>query len=78
MSKCPKHVLARLEEYKNRDDPCTFRHLRKELKKYISAQETGNRPTDIHNNTSPKSNTIEHHTTIKDIVHINQLLHSLT
>ena len=32
-SKFPKHVLARLEEYKNNDDPWTIRNLRKELKR---------------------------------------------
>ena len=55
-SKFPKHVLARLEEYKNNDDPWTIRNLRKELKRYISAQEIGNRLTGIHNDTSSKQN----------------------
>ena len=42
-SKLPKHVLARLEEYKNNDNDWTVQNLRKELKRYIAAQEIGNR-----------------------------------
>ena len=41
-SKFPKHILARLEEYKNSDDPWTVKRLRKELKRYITAQKIGN------------------------------------
>ena len=52
-------------------------NLRKELKKYISAQEIDNRLTNFHD-ISPNQMTIEHYTTIKDIIHVNQLLHSLT
>ena len=55
-SKFPKHVLARLEEYKNSDEPWTVKNLRKELKKYITAQEIGNKLTNLQNENSLKSN----------------------
>ena len=75
-----KRALARLEEYKNIDDlwtvgrnsKGTFQHR----KSAISAQEISDRLKVIHDDTSPM--TIEHQTTIKDIILVNQLLHSLT
>ena len=42
-SKLPRTILAKLEEYKNTDAPWTVTSLRKELKKYLSAEEVGDR-----------------------------------
>ena len=53
-SKFPKHVLARLEEYKNDDNPWSVGLFRKELKKYITAQEIGNRLTSLNSNNQSK------------------------
>ena len=44
-SKLPKSILAKLEEYKTTNDAWTVTNLRKELKKYISTQELGDRLT---------------------------------
>ena len=55
-SKLPKHVLARLEEYKNDDNPWSVGLFRKELKKYITAQEIGNRLTSLNSNNQSRIN----------------------
>ena len=55
-SKLPKHVLARLEEYKNDDNPWSVGLFRKELKKYTTAQEIGNRLTSLNSNNQSRIN----------------------
>ena len=47
-SKLPRTILAKLEEYKNTDAPWTVTSLRKELKKYISAEEVGDRLVNLY------------------------------
>ena len=42
-SKLPRTILAKLEEYKNLNDIWTVANLRKEMKKYLSTQELGDR-----------------------------------
>ena len=42
-SKLPTTTLAKLEEYKKTDDPWTVKRERIKLKRYIAAQETGDR-----------------------------------
>ena len=46
-SKFPKNVLARLEEYKNDNNPWSVALFRKEVKRYIAAQEIGNRMANL-------------------------------
>ena len=42
-SKLPKVVMVRLEEYKDDDTPWNLEKIRKGLKKYVTAQEAGER-----------------------------------
>ena len=42
-SKLPRSILAKLEEYKKSEDPWAVERLRIELKRYVAAQETGDR-----------------------------------
>ena len=49
-SKLPRSILAKLEEYKVADAIWTVASLRKELKKYISTQELGDRLTKLNRN----------------------------
>ena len=46
-SKLPRTILAKLEEYKNSNVIWTVANLRKELKKYLSTQELGDRFTKL-------------------------------
>ena len=46
-SKLPRTILAKLEEYKNSNDISTVANLRKELKRYLSTQELGDRLTKL-------------------------------
>ena len=46
-SKLPRTILAKLEEYKNSNDISTVVNLRKELKRYLSTQELGDRLTKL-------------------------------
>ena len=55
-TKLPRQVLSRLEEYKNNDDDWTVKNLRKELKKYIAAQEIGSRLTETSRENRNSSN----------------------
>ena len=49
-SKLPRSVITRLEEYKNDDDqPWQLETLRKDLRKFITAQEAGERQTNFNN-----------------------------
>ena len=45
-------ILAKLEEYKNLNIIWTVANLRKELKKYLSTQELGDRLTKLNRNKS--------------------------
>ena len=51
-SNVPKHLLARLKEWQNNDDPWTVICLRTEFKKIITAQEIHKRLKNLHNDTS--------------------------
>ena len=51
-SKLPRMILAKLEEYKNLNIIWTVANLRKELKKYLSTQELGDRLTKLNRNKS--------------------------
>ena len=46
-SKLPRTILAKLEEYKSSSDIWAVANLRKELKKYLSTQELGDRLTKL-------------------------------
>ena len=46
----PKTILTKLEEYKNSNVIWTMANLRKELKKYLSTQELGDRLTKLNRN----------------------------
>ena len=58
-TKLPRHVLARLEEYKNNDNDWTVKNLRKELKRYIAAQEMGSRLLTMQNEASRENRSQE-------------------
>ena len=49
-SKSPRRILAKLEEYKNSSDIWTVANLRKELNKYLSTQQLGDRLTKLNGN----------------------------
>ena len=51
-SKLPRTILAKLEEYKNLNDIWTVANLRKEMKKYLSTQELGDRLTKLNGSKS--------------------------
>ena len=58
-SKLPRTILAKLEEYKNTDAPWTVASLRKELKKYIPAQEVGDRLVNLYHKGDISAHKIE-------------------
>ena len=58
-SKFPKNVLARLEEYKNDNNPWSVALFRREIKRYIAAQEIGNRMANLNSNSQSKHNEIQ-------------------
>ena len=46
-SKLPKMVISRMEEYKDMEEKWTVESIRKALKRYICAQEVGERQTQV-------------------------------
>ena len=58
-SKLPRSILPKLEEYKKSDDSWTVERLRIELKRYVTAQETGDRLVNLYRKSDPSERTSE-------------------